>query len=561
MRAKSKLVVFALSAMMIMTFGIAAYAQTTTNFWFVSSTPTNVVQTGVAEVLGEVRITAANAPYVQQPSVASTISVTYNVPIANAFTGTRPINLGTGAIADPLGITITFAGNFVALGVAAQVNNNPGNGTGTITISIPPGITPSVDALIKVNGVRGRVTGITAPATVNANLTANPSFSHSFVNVSTVIVAYPQPGLVVTFTSAVYPICHVTDEACINIKEGFAGAFVEENTVPSTDNVIVGPRPTYGATNHTQIRIQLQNVPANDTISWPLTVLANNSTAWLALTSGSTTTEAIYDYKTTNQGNSDLITETFDVCISPTGNPKGSAGPPVVPPVGLIKIPSNSGFGTATTSVELYPKDSETDTPFVSPWDTPAEFRPSFEGPVITGNLFSVTKCVTYLLWPYLAASSPENGGFDSGVAVANTSADGDITAGPFVDVTNGAAPQSGQIVFFGWPMFPVGTTPPTAPLTYTVPNLEAGNTWADSFSDTSTGGIGTVFGNFIGYVIARCDFQYGHGFGFITAKYGSAVPVLSEGYLALVIPDPSITGGRRASPANVENSGEDLGE
>jgi hypothetical protein len=551
MRAKSKLVVFALSAMMIMTFTIAAYAQTTTNFWFVSSTPTNVVQTGVAEVLGEVRITAANAPYVQQPSVDSTISVTYNVPIANAFSGQASDN-GAGVLNSGVtteGITITVAGNFADAGLKAQVSNNPANGSGTITISVPAGLTPSTDALIKINGVRGRVTGITAPATVNANLTANPSFSHSFVNVSTVIVAYPQPGLVVTYSGAVDPICQPVNPATIHIGEGFAGAFVQEQSIASYANP-ANPRPGYGATNHTQIRIMVQNLPANVTIVWPVLVAADqeNSTATLNLLSGSTSTQAIYDFQTLNQGNSDLITESFSLVLH---SPKTTSG---------ITVPSNSGFGQATASTELFPKDSETDTPFVSPWDTLAEFRPSFEGPVISGNLLAVTKCVTYLLWPYLAASSPENGGFDSGVAVANTSADGDMTAGPFVDVSDGAAAQSGQIVFYGWPMFPVGTTPPTAPLTYTVPNLEAGNTWADSFSDTSTGGLGTVFGNFIGYVIARADFQYAHGFGFITAKYGSAVPVLAQGYIANVIPDPSITGGRNADPANVDGSGENLG-
>jgi len=558
MRAKSKLVVFALSAMMIMTFGIAAYAQTAD--WFVSSTPTNVVQTGVAEVLGEVKLTAAGPPFVQQPTVDSTISITYNVPIANAFTGAIPLVgdtiiglVGDGSVG---GITIvvgpSLAGNAV---IKAQVSNNPANGSGTITISIPAGITmvQSVD-FIKVNGVRGRVTGVTAPATVNANFTANPSFSHSFVNVSQVIVAYPQPGLVATFTNAIEPICNVGAHADIVITEGFAGAFVEENTVPDTTNTITAPRPTFGATNHTQIRIQVQNLPANVVIKWPTVILSSTSLspAALILLSGSTSTEAIYDFRTTNQGQSDLLTESFTIDLPASAS--------TITPG--IQVPANSGFGQATATAELYPKDSETDTPFVSPWSSPALDRPSFEGPVISGNLVSVTKCVTYLLFPYLAASTPDSGGFDSGMAIANTSADGDMTAGPFVGVSDGATEQSGAINLFGWPMFPVGTTPPTAPLTYTVPNLEAGNTWADSFSDTSTGGLGTVFGNFIGYVIARCDFQYGHGFGFITAKYGSAVPVLAEGYLALVIPDPSITDGARfASPATWANSGENLGE
>ncbi len=60
----------------------------------------------------------------------------------------------------------------------------------------------------------------------------------------------------------------------------------------------------------------------------------------------------------------------------------------------------------------------------------------------------------------------------------------------------------------------------------------------------------------FQGYLIAKCDFQYAHGFSFIVGKYNSgSVFDVAHGYLALVIPDPSIT-ARAAS-----NGGESLGQ
>ena len=42
----------------------------------------------------------------------------------------------------------------------------------------------------------------------------------------------------------------------------------------------------------------------------------------------------------------------------------------------------------------------------------------------------------------------------------------------------------------------------------------------------------------FQGYVIAVCEFQYAHGFAFITDGFGG-VRSLAQGYLALVIPTP----------------------
>ena len=50
------------------------------------------------------------------------------------------------------------------------------------------------------------------------------------------------------------------------------------------------------------------------------------------------------------------------------------------------------------------------------------------------------------------------------------------------------------------------------------------------------------------GYIIAICNFQYGHGFAYITDNFGIGPANTAQGYLALIIPDPKILGGITAA-------------
>jgi hypothetical protein len=61
----------------------------------------------------------------------------------------------------------------------------------------------------------------------------------------------------------------------------------------------------------------------------------------------------------------------------------------------------------------------------------------------------------------------------------------------------------------------------------------------------------------FQGYVIAVCEFQYGHGFAFITDGFGG-IPALAQGYLALVIPVTD-QGERVPGVPNLHRLGESL--
>jgi hypothetical protein len=147
--------------------------------------------------------------------------------------------------------------------------------------------------------------------------------------------------------------------------------------------------------------------------------------------------------------------------------------------------------------------------------------------------------CNTTLLFPYVTTLA----GFETGIAITNTSSD------PFG--TNGATSESGScsLNFYGTSnlttavaltgttsvLAPIGTTSGTANV------IPAGQTAGFAVS-TLAGGPGV---NFDGYIIAQCSFQYGHGLAYLLSNPSTPTSSTVLGYLALVIPDPTESGGR----------------
>jgi hypothetical protein len=142
-------------------------------------------------------------------------------------------------------------------------------------------------------------------------------------------------------------------------------------------------------------------------------------------------------------------------------------------------------------------------------------------------NIFTINICRTILLYPYLT----NQGGFDTGLSIANTSQDSIV---PITGASNAAA-QSGSctLTWFG------GTTaaPTVPPAASNTGTIAAGTVWVNTLQ--------TLAPTFQGYMFAVCNFQYAHGFAFISDV---GARNLAMGYLALVIPDPG-TGSRPASP------------
>jgi hypothetical protein len=179
--------------------------------------------------------------------------------------------------------------------------------------------------------------------------------------------------------------------------------------------------------------------------------------------------------------------------------------------------------GTATANLRYGPASTVTTASASAP-------EPRFLDTSSAKNAFSIGICRTVLLFPFVTNQA----GFDTGIAISNTSTD------PF-----GTTPQAGTCSL-NWYGAAAPATPTTTPAVAT----------ATSF--TSLASV-TVPG-FQGYMIAICNFQYAHGFAFISDV---GARNLAMGYLALVIPDPNLNMGRNANDQamSAPSSGEQLSQ
>jgi hypothetical protein len=149
---------------------------------------------------------------------------------------------------------------------------------------------------------------------------------------------------------------------------------------------------------------------------------------------------------------------------------------------------------------------------------------PRFVDTPITQDAFVVNPCRTNILFPYITNQS----GFDSGIAISNTTMDpyetihqsGPCTINYYGNTTGGGAAPNAQT---------------------STEEVAAGETLTFVVSSGGSHGI-TGTPGFQGYIIAVCDFQYGHGFAFITDGPIGAAQV-AEGYLGLILDSPFSSG------------------
>jgi len=146
---------------------------------------------------------------------------------------------------------------------------------------------------------------------------------------------------------------------------------------------------------------------------------------------------------------------------------------------------------------------------------------PRFVSRTDSSNLFTISVCQTNLLFPFVTNQA----GFDTGIAISNTSAD------PFASPNNRLNTGRCTINYYG--RLANGNAPTT---TKQQTDREV-TTDLPLTMVLSTGGNYGLTGNatFQGYIIAQCDFLFAHGFAFITdGPIGQAR--VAEGYLALVL-------------------------
>ena len=182
-------------------------------------------------------------------------------------------------------------------------------------------------------------------------------------------------------------------------------------------------------------------------------------------------------------------------------------------------------------------------------------YEPRFIDRASDAGVITISPCRTILLFPYVTNQA----GFDTGLAIANTTAD------PL-----GTVAQAGTCVinYYG------NTNGSTGPAAQTSPSVGSGSHLAMMLS--GGGGVFAKDGGFTacasgacvaplfqGYIIAMCNFQFAHGFAYVSDVQNdpSGRTLGAMGYLALIIPD---RGDENRAPqdnslGNEENDGEQL--
>jgi hypothetical protein len=298
----------------------------------------------------------------------------------------------------------------------------------------------------------------------------------------------------------------------------------------------------------TRVKLTFAGVPAGVTVYVPTTLPSNTTVSGASLSAGGTPTEVMQLTGSETGSFTQVIASTTSNLPSsfPAGAIYGGFAPvtftagggvavyqvtsqqtispntietfsvPVVVTYSASPSTNSPGLGATTVAVDFAPTSTVT-TAAAAP-------VPRFVAVGTPLTSFSISTCATNLLFPFVTNQA----GYDTGLAIASTSSD------PF-----GTALQSGTCTlnFYG----------SGAPAAFVTPTVTAGTVYTALVSNIAAG--------FQGYMIAQCKFQFAHGFAFIKDGFGGPGQGLSEGYLALIIPDTSITSGRNANP-NVTTSG-----
>jgi len=421
--------------------------------------------------------------------------------------------------------------------------------------------------VFRITNVRGNanalgVSGANAPPTPMIEVISVSPSTLMPINNPQQTIGLVQKGLLVSTGGAVSfqqcfsvnvpnpPFETVNNASSITFTEGFATAFKTRtiNTTPATAGSDVGPLnqddPQNSANFNTEsgfynetgingwgsgtggnlaaagladfgtrIRLTLKGVPNGVAlVALPLMVGNGNGDNGLGLTGcGTCVLPTLIMELVTSETGGFSAASSGTITLDATGN--GAAVYEVVQQnaftIESISIPFTVSFtanpganspalGTSTFGGSFAPISTVTVA-------TTSDPIPRFADTSVAANHITVNKCATHLLFPF----ATNQVGFDTGIAISNTSQD------PY-----GTSTQTGTctINFFG----------AGAPAAVTTAAIAAGTTYAST--------VMALAPNFQGYIIADCEFQYAHGFAFVTRVGATDVAM---GYLALIIPDP----------------------
>lgn len=419
-------------------------------------------------------------------------------------------------------------------------------GTFTITISnirvnatslsVGSGVPPSISATTFISGSAGSI----IPAALGA---AQVAFAQNGLGTAKVFKTYTVATQALTNSGANnFVICNAYSPKidgslsaygsgtgngksmlfAVQVNENFTSSFKTAIGEASQVSATVGSTSNSVASG-TRLAVNFANVPANVTLYVPSGTLASTGTSTATITPVTSATAALANV---------VPSTSSSVAVAPLTTLVGSAT--FGASQGAYAVPVTSGSGTVyfevttedTNNLDIFSipvffvTTANTAVASASAITASVSFAPvggtnipnfvvGTATTTLTGSTFNA--CSTSLLFPFVTNQL----GFDTGIAISNTSKD------PFG--TSGATAQAGKCILNFY-----GSGAPT-PASADTDNIPAGTTYPLVVSGVAAG--------FQGYVIAQCNFQYAHGFAFITNGVGTNGG-LSQGYLAGVIPD-----------------------
>jgi len=466
MKAKTLLV----AAVMFLGLAAAAYAQGTATFQVGSIPVTAVTATGMTEKTGSITFTTVSG---SAPTVLGTITVSYLVPITNA------------------GAAITGTALTGALPTIGSTNNT----AGVVVINVSEGFTGT----FTLTGIRVAVSGTTLTS-LSASLSAVGNAIVAGQTVVTVISSISNGLASLTSTSGVINAVTgaVTTQPTLKVKENYLDAYGKIPTVPATDDQTTGVwlRFTLSAAPPTGMTIAFPATATTDSTGIFTTVNSDGTPNGAAVNITSTSAAlTVYYQLTTDSDPTKIETLTVPLTVS-VDTTKASF------PLASISI---------TSTVTLAPIG----TAFASSGALIASPIPRFSAlEVGPASILSIAGSATTLIIPY--ASTVSSSGYNTGIAVANTTTDPGATA---MFGLASAIKQAGPITFYFYPQ-QSGSTAPT-PFSYTTGAASPG-TGLDSSGRVPSGSTYTVLlsqllaaasapADFNGYIIVVCSFTNAH--------------------------------------------------
>ena len=398
---------------------------------------------------------------------------------------------------------------------------------------------------IRITNLRANAQALGLNGTVYAivNITGSTTIP---VNNAQLRVADTRQGLKFSVTPSTSKNCQSGQSFSVSWQEGFASAFRAKGSVTDpahqvpggsygdesgfnpypldTNTTLTGASSIGQANQGTRLLARMSNVPSGVTLSATAGTPLSSGLALQAVTSPNS------DWSGGTLTSPSGVTATSFLLLEVTASPSLSLATIETVTAGVAvnySVPGPLGTGSVTGSF------APLSTTFTASSSAP---EPRFIDTGAAATAFTIGPCRTILLFPFVTNQA----GFDTGIAIANTSMD------PL-----GTTNQSGACTLNYYGVTGQSGPPPAAQTTGAV---AAGSVAVGTLS--SGGGIPAA-PNFQGYIFAICNFQYAHGYAFISDL---GAQKLAQGYLALVVPDK--TGGRQPADSSLGaavNDGEQL--